>query len=119
MLLVESAQSMANRLEAVCWDEAADDVVHEVNGLPFVRVRLAGLGNGTDTTNSILEFHCLNSPYIMTAVTKDGADFRKLLEPELGMVAASGGKRASKKKATTTRARRPPLRKKNRTTWPE
>ena len=56
MLLVESAQSMANRLEAVCWDEAADDVV-QVNGLPFVRVRLAGLGNGTDTTNSILEFH--------------------------------------------------------------
>ena len=27
MLLVESAQSMANRLEAVCWDEVADDWV--------------------------------------------------------------------------------------------
>jgi CRISPR-associated protein Csb1 len=27
MLLVESAQSMANRLEAVCWDAAADDLV--------------------------------------------------------------------------------------------
>src|SRR5579875_670414 len=25
MLLVESAQSMANRLEAVCWDEVNDD----------------------------------------------------------------------------------------------
>jgi CRISPR-associated protein Csb1 len=25
-LLLESAQSMANRLEAVCWDEAADDI---------------------------------------------------------------------------------------------
>ena len=25
MLLVESAQSVANRLEAVCWDEAAND----------------------------------------------------------------------------------------------
>ena len=25
-LLVESAQSMANRLEAVCWDEANDDL---------------------------------------------------------------------------------------------
>ena len=25
-LLVESAQSMANRLEAVCWDEADDDI---------------------------------------------------------------------------------------------
>ena len=27
MLLVESAQSMANRLEAVCWDSVADDWV--------------------------------------------------------------------------------------------
>ena len=26
-VLVESAQSMANRLEAVCWDEAEDDWV--------------------------------------------------------------------------------------------
>src|ERR1035437_1005799 len=56
MLLVESAQSMANRLEAVCWDEATDDIAHEIKGLPFVKVRLAGLGNGSDTTNSVLEF---------------------------------------------------------------
>ena len=27
MLLVESAQSMANRAEAVCWDEASTDLV--------------------------------------------------------------------------------------------
>src|SRR5579875_2910973 len=39
-LLVESAQSMANRLEAVCWDEAADDIVDELKGLPYVRVKL-------------------------------------------------------------------------------
>ena len=32
MLLVESAQSMANRLEAVCWDEGADDLVPELKG---------------------------------------------------------------------------------------
>ncbi|MCL6593432.1 MAG: type I-U CRISPR-associated protein Cas7, partial [Alicyclobacillus sp.] len=38
MLLVESAQSMANRLEAVCWDEAADDWVEPLRGLPLVKV---------------------------------------------------------------------------------
>src|SRR6476660_759839 len=58
-LLVESAQSMANRLEAVCWDEATDDIVPELEGLPFVSVKLAGIGDGTDTTSSLLEFHRL------------------------------------------------------------
>src|SRR5258708_39031533 len=50
-LLVESAQSMANRLEAVCWDEATEDLVEELKGLPYVKVKLAGLGDGNDTTN--------------------------------------------------------------------
>jgi CRISPR-associated protein Csb1 len=36
MLLVESAQSMANRLEAVCWDTVADDWVTPLKGLPVV-----------------------------------------------------------------------------------
>src|SRR6266700_3580573 len=65
-LLVESAQSMTNRLEAVCWDEAREDLVQELKGLPYVKVKLAGLPGGTDTTNSILDFHRLNSPYIMS-----------------------------------------------------
>src|SRR3712207_28452 len=56
-VLVESAQSMANRLEAVCWDDGADDIVPALKGLPFVRVKLAGLGDGTDTTTSLQEFH--------------------------------------------------------------
>src|SRR6266404_1947901 len=64
-LLVESAQSMANRLEAVCWDEAKDDLAWELTGLPFVKVKLAGLGDGKDTTSSLQEFHRINSPYIM------------------------------------------------------
>lgn len=97
-LLVESAQSMANRLEAVCWDDAADDVVSEIRGLPYVKVKLPGLGDGSGTTSSILEFHRLNSPYIMTGVMKDGSDFKKVLAPELGMAATSGGKKPSKAK---------------------
>ena len=71
MLLVESAQSMANRLEAVCWDEATEDVVEELKGLPYVKVRLAGLGDGQDHTTSLQEFHRLNSPYIMSGMLGD------------------------------------------------
>jgi CRISPR-associated protein Csb1 len=61
MLLVESAQSMANHLEAVCWDEKAGDLVEPLKGLPYVRSKLS---DGRET-NSILEAHRLNSPYIM------------------------------------------------------
>lgn len=88
-LLVESAQSMANRLEAVCWDEATDDITADLKGLPFVRVKINGVGAGTDTTNSLLEFHRLNSPYIMNGVTKDGASFAEALKPDLGLVAVA------------------------------
>ncbi len=99
-LLVESAQSMANRLEAVCWDEAADDLAADLQGLPFVRVTLAGLGNGTDTTCSLLEFHRLNSPYIMSGFTTDNRLFAETLKPELGMSAvAAAGKKGKKKEA--------------------
>lgn len=61
MLLVESAQSMANRLEAVCWDEQADDWVPPLRGLPVVKVVDA---DGKPLTNSVLEAHRLNSEYI-------------------------------------------------------
>src|SRR3954469_9468666 len=84
-LLVESAQSMANRLEAVCWDEATDDIASELKGLPFVKVKLAGLGDGTDTTCSLLEFHRLNSPYIMAGLNGSGKTFAEVLTPELGL----------------------------------
>lgn len=63
MLLVESAQSMANRLEAACWDEGNDELVAPLKGLPFVR---STLPDGAQT-NSILEAHRLNSPYIVNS----------------------------------------------------
>lgn len=62
-LLVESAQSMANRMEAVCWDEAAEDLISALRGLPYVTVTLPD-GN---KTNSILEAHRLNSPYLVNS----------------------------------------------------
>lgn len=100
-LLVESAQSMANRMEAVCWDDAKDDLVDVLAGMPYVKVRLNGIGSGTDTTSSILEFHRLNSPYIMNGVTADQKTFADVLKPELGMVAATGTSAKGKSKGKT------------------
>lgn len=66
MLLVESAQSVANRMESVCWDFARDDVVEVLTGLPYVRVLSGDAGaNGRFLTSSILEAHRLHSPYVM------------------------------------------------------
>lgn len=94
-LLVESAQSMANRLEAVCWDETTEDISSELKGLPYIKVNLSGLGSGSDTTCSLLEFHRLNSPYISQkpkdpdrSTMPDGKWFRDVLIEELGMATA-------------------------------
>lgn len=62
LLLVESAQSMANRLEKVCWNDDADDWIAPLAGLPLVKVIDA---DGAPLTNSLLEAHRLNSPYIL------------------------------------------------------
>jgi CRISPR-associated protein Csb1 len=61
MLLIESAQSMANRLEAVCWDDAHNAIVAPLADLPHIVVEL---GHGL-ATSSIQEAHRLNSPYII------------------------------------------------------
>jgi CRISPR-associated protein Csb1 len=78
MLLVESAQSMANRLEAVCWDANANDWVAPLKGLPLVAVKDK---QGDPVTNSVLEAHRLNSPYILES--KDA--FVDTLKKELGV----------------------------------
>lgn len=66
MLLVESAQSMANRMEAVCWNEVSDDWVQPLKGLPVIKV----LKDGKPLTNSVLEAHRINSPYILEGKDK-------------------------------------------------
>ena len=60
MLLVESAQSMANRLEEICWDTANDRIVETLTGLPHITVDF-----GNMKTSSLQEAHRLNSPYII------------------------------------------------------
>jgi CRISPR-associated protein Csb1 len=67
VVLVESAQSMANRLEAVCWDEGVDDWVAPLRGLPLVKVVDE---DNQPLTNSVLEAHRLNSPYILEGKDK-------------------------------------------------
>ena len=62
MLLVESAQSMANRMEAVCWDPVANDWVEPLRGLSVIKVNNK---DGTPLTNSVLEAHRINSEYIV------------------------------------------------------
>jgi CRISPR-associated protein Csb1 len=81
MLLVESAQSMANRLEAVCWDDTNDRLESELEGMPYVGVKLLPAVTGKPTTNSLLEFHRLNSPYIMAS--EQG--FSNVLAKEIGL----------------------------------
>ncbi|HWV57847.1 MAG TPA: type I-U CRISPR-associated RAMP protein Csb1/Cas7u [Longimicrobiales bacterium] len=71
-LLVESAQSMANRLEAVCWDVAKNDLREPLLGLSYIRVEQ----DGEYLTSSITEAHRINSPYILES--KDRSFFELL-----------------------------------------
>ncbi|WP_018232241.1 type I-G CRISPR-associated RAMP protein Csb1/Cas7g [Thioalkalivibrio thiocyanodenitrificans] len=71
MLLVESAQSMANRMEAVCWDKVANDWVKPLKGLSVIKVNDK---DGKPLTNSVLEAHRINSPYVLEAVGENGKD---------------------------------------------
>ena len=85
IVLVESAQSMANRLEAVCWDESADDWVAPLKGLPVVKVVDE---KGNPLTNSLLEAHRINSPYILEGKDRSFVEVLKqrLASMEVGRV---------------------------------
>ncbi|MSP74303.1 MAG: type I-U CRISPR-associated protein Cas7 [Myxococcales bacterium] len=69
MLLVESHQSVANRLESVCWDDVNGDLASPLRGLPYVVVK-DDSAKGEIITNSVLEAHRLNSPYILEGEDK-------------------------------------------------
>ncbi|MEW6282412.1 MAG: type I-U CRISPR-associated RAMP protein Csb1/Cas7u [Candidatus Eremiobacterota bacterium] len=64
MLLVESAQSMANRLEHACLDGDGPRIAPELQGLPYVVARLSGESDAE--TSSLVEAHRLNSPFIIS-----------------------------------------------------
>ena len=79
LVLVESAQSMANRLEAVCWDEVVDDWVKPLKGLTYVKVIDSA---GKVRTNSVLEAHRINSEYIAGA--KGFEEIKKKIDYQKG-----------------------------------
>ncbi len=64
-LLVESAQSMANRLEGTLWDEANGSL--RIPGLSYVKV----VKDDKYLTSSVTEAHRLNSPYILESKDKE------------------------------------------------
>lgn len=72
-LLVESAQSMANRLELTIWDDTQQDVVTEAKGISHVRVER----QGKFLTDSIIESHRINSPYLLEGSDKTLMDTLK------------------------------------------
>lgn len=76
-LLVESAQSMANRLETTCWDTAKNKPVAALNGISHVTINR----KGKFLTDSMLEAHRINSPYLLEG--KDRTFFDSL-KSELG-----------------------------------
>lgn len=86
-LIVESAQSMANRLEATTWDEARADQVAELADLPYVRVVDS---DDVFLSSSRLEAHRLASAYIMEGkiggTGGDGPRGEEWLEKQLGLV---------------------------------
>src|SRR5680860_931398 len=75
MLWADSTSSMANRLESVCWEEELDDWVDPLRGLPLIKVLDK---DDAPLTNSVLEAHRLNSPYILEG--KDKTVFNMLHE---------------------------------------
>jgi CRISPR-associated protein Csb1 len=76
-LLVESAQSMANRLEMACWDGSKNTPISELEGISHVTVTR----KGGFLTDSMLEAHRINSPYLLEGKDRN---FFNNLKAELG-----------------------------------
>lgn len=85
MILVESSQSMANRLESVCLNDEEDDWIEPLKGLPLIKVVDE---KEKPLTNSVLESHRINSPYILEGKDKTVLDIlkEKLANMEEGRV---------------------------------
>jgi CRISPR-associated protein Csb1 len=78
MLLVESAQSVANRLEKTCLDGDGPGLDPALAGLSYVVAELEGTGI-EKSTSSLVEAHRIASPYILL-----NKDFLATLVKEMG-----------------------------------
>lgn len=83
MVLVESPQSVANRLESTIWDDVNQDVIQPLQGISYVVVK-----EGNEVlTNSLLEAHRLNSFYLLEGSDKS---FLEQLKSELNALDKEG-----------------------------
>ena len=71
-ILVESAQSMANRFEAMGWSEALQEPVATLRGLPWVKV--VADDDGRYLTSSRTEAHRLASAFVKESTDVNGQD---------------------------------------------
>jgi CRISPR-associated protein Csb1 len=77
MLLVESAQSVANRLEKTCLNGDGPGIDPALNGLPYVVADLEGAGSEI-VTSSLVEAHRIGSPYFLL-----NTEFKNTLTKEM------------------------------------
>lgn len=82
-LLVESVQSMANRLEATAWDSAANQPVELLAPLPYIRVHRKQAPEEF-LTSSRLEAHRLASAFIRESEL-DGQKMLNVIQERLGL----------------------------------
>ncbi len=83
-ILVESAQSIANHLESVCWNPRDNRPIEELNGLPYVRVVNS---ENEFLTSSRIEPHRLASAYIWDSMISGKTAnelFNELFELKIG-----------------------------------
>jgi CRISPR-associated protein Csb1 len=81
-LILESAQSMANHLEATGWDRGSQAAVPALQGLPYVRVVAAD--DGRYLTSSRTEAHRLASAFIKDS-TLEGRSMVDVMRERLGL----------------------------------
>jgi CRISPR-associated protein Csb1 len=86
MLLVESAQSMANWLEHALFTElrrdcACDALIPEVNGISFIEIDCGAFGH----TNTLLESHRINTPYLWESADPSALDLQVRILNDLGV----------------------------------
>ena len=88
-LLVESQQSMANRLESICWDVSKSKLIDTLEGMPLITVNNE---DGSFLTNSILEAHRMNSSYMLEG---DDKTLNNIIKTELSLTEKEGSVKIS------------------------
>jgi CRISPR-associated protein Csb1 len=88
MLLVESAQSVANHLERTVFKEFSRDLVSEdladtVAGIPYIDIALGEFGK----TNTLLEAHRLNTAYLWESSDESCTRLQAAILSDLGIPA--------------------------------